>query len=477
MRYFLGMGTFRRLFTPALCGLLGLGLCACENSDPPGESTGASSKPADSGTTGGNGDSSGGSGDTGSGDTTTTGPADPAIPGLEERKSTLPRATPQVAEQDKVALRDGNRDLSFELLRNTGKDAKENVAVSAISMRAAFGMVHAMAKGETQSEIATAMQLLDDPAKAQAGINHIDQTLMSRNLPKSEYEAPVIMSTGNRMFVRKGMTPSSEFLDTLAQNYGAGIYETDFEGDSQGARKAINGWVAKKTFDKIPELLPASAVNPTTTWVLTNAMYFKAPWSVEMRTVGDKEFTLADGKKVSAPSIFSNDIRASYGNQPGFEWAQLPLRGGNLSALLILPDVDKYAEVEAKMSAQVIEKMIAEKKSGDIEITMPKFKIETGSMEFTNYLETKMPKAFGEADFGGFGGNASPTPITFVFHSVFLAADENGVEAAAATGVGSDESAPNPEYALNVDRPFMFLVYDEPSGLILFTGRVMDPTV
>lgn len=471
------MGKLNPLFPSALCGLLSLSLAACEGNDPPGKTTETSGSTDSNAPTSTSGSNSTDSGDTKPGGNDTTGPAEPKIPGLEERKSTLPRATPEVSAQDKVTLRDGNRDLSFDLLRNSGKSPEQNVAVSAISMRAAFGMVHAMAKGDTQSEIATAMKFLGDPAKTQAGINDIDQTLMSRNLAKSESEAPVMMSTGNRMFVKKGMTPGTAFLDTLAQNYGAGIYETDFAADPKGAREAINGWVSQKTHERIPQLFPEGSISSNTTWVLTNAMYFKAPWAIEMRKTEQIEFTLSDGKKVSAEGIFNNDIYGSYGTQPDFQWAQLPLRGDSLGAIVILPKVGKYAQVEAAMSAEVIEKMISEKKTGEIEVTMPKFKIKTGTMNFTDYLGKDMPKAFGEADFGGFSDTTSPDGITFVYHSVFLAADEKGVEAAAATGVGSDEKGPNPEFALNVDRPFMFLVYDNPSGLILFAGRVMDPSV
>lgn len=480
---FNAMASIRSLRTPTLCALLSALTFGCEGakpSDPAGESAGSGTQTPggtgakDTGTTGGDGQGTDGTGTS----TVQPDPAvpDPEIPGLEQRKSKLTRVTPQVSEADKVTLRDGNRDLSFDLLRNSDKGANENVAVSAVSVRSAFGMVHAMAKGETQSQIASELKLLADPAKAQAGINDIDQTLLSRNLEKTSDLDPVIMTTGNRMFVKKGMVPGTEFLDTLAKNYGAGIYETDFAGDAEGSRKAINSWVSKKTFEKIPDLLPKGAIKPNTAWVLTNAMYFRAPWATPLEKRGAFDFTRTDNSVVSAEGIYGSEISTHYGQQPDFEWAQIPLRGGNLSAMVILPNAGKYAQVETTMSASVINKMIAEQKRGNIEITLPKFKIKTGSMNYTNYLKQKLPLAFETADFSGFGGSEMPIPITFVFHSVFLAADEKGVEAAAATAVGGDESAPEHDFTMTVDRPFLFLVYDQPSGLILFTGRVMDPT-
>lgn len=458
------MALYSRLCPAALCGVLSLLTYSCESADPKAEPDGTSGDSSTAPNTGGTG-----------GDSTSPEP-DSKIPGLEERRSTLSRVKPEVSAQDKATLRDGNLDLSFELLRNSGKEAKENVAVSAVSVRSAFGMLHAMARGETQSQIAAELGLLADADKTQAGINHIDQTLKSRNLEKSEEDAAVVLSTGNRIFARKGLTPSSEFLDTLAQNYGAGIYQTDFAGKPEASRKAINKWVGKQTFDKIPELLPPGSIASNTVWVFTNAMYFRAPWTEPFDLSRPMDFTRLDDSVASVPTMYGGEISANYGTQSDFEWAQIPLRGGSLSALVIVPNAGKYKEVESAMSAQLVNKMIAEQKEGQLEVYLPKFKIETGSMSYTKFFSDKLPLSFGAADFSGFGGDAAPTPLTSVYHSVFLATDEIGVEAAAATAGESEESGSVTEFSLKANRPFLFLVYDQPSGLVLFSGRVMDPS-
>lgn len=399
----------------------------------------------------------------------------PDAPELKEIKSIVERdSDPQVVDADRITLRDGNIDLSFELLALSGKKANENVAVSAVSLRSAFGMVHAMAKGKTQTEIADTMNFLSDAQKTQAGLNHIDQTLISRNLDASKQEGELLLSSANRMFISGELAPSDAFLDELAKNYGAGVYELDFAKDPEAARSKINTWVASQTFARIPELFPPDSIKGNTQWVLSNALYFRGTWSVAMGKAQPKPFTLEDKTTIEVATISSARYSARYGTGKDLSWIEVPLRGGKLKAIVLVPDAGKFGEVESSMSAATLNALMKDHSSGEVQVQVPTFKVKTGSMDLSSALKAKMPKVFSEADFSGFG-YPNPIPVTSVYQSVFLAASRDGVEAAAATGVGADKSDSKPDFSLVADRPFLFLVYDQPSGLVLFVGRVMDP--
>jgi serpin B len=310
-------------------------------------------------------------------------------------------------------------------------------------------------------------------------MNYLDLAIMSRNLPADEYFDPVIVATANRMFVRPDKTIGDEYLETLALNYGAGVYLADFGKDPEGMCQKINGWVEDQTYDRIKDLFPEGSIISDTAWVLVNAVYLKAPWAYpfEVSATEDMAFTRLDGSQVDVPTMHSTEVEGSYADAEGYKLADVPLRGGDLSVTFILPDQGNYEQIEDNLSVETVDAMLADVEQGDMEIYLPKFKVETGSLRMDDILKNLgMTTPFSTAaDFSGFGPDEYPG-ISFVFHSVFVAADEVGVEAAAATGAGGNDSAPYPEILFDAHRPFIFLLRDRPTGLVLFAGRVVDPS-
>ena len=123
--------------------------------------------------------------------------------------------------------------------------------------------------------------------------------------------------------------------------------------------------------------------------------------------------------------------------------------------------------------------MLADVELGYLDVYLPRFKVETGSLLLNDILKGMgMTTPFSEedADFSVFGPDPYYPQISFVYHSVFVAADEIGVEAAAATAIGGNDSAYYPMMLFDAHRPFIFLIRDRPTGLVLFAGRVLDPS-
>lgn len=404
---------------------------------------------------------------------------DPSSPVFEKRASQRGRIMePELGEGLRESFAKGNLELSLEMLRGLDPEAGSNKAVSALSLRCAFGMVHGMAKGETQDEIAKALHLPEDPQQTQSAINATDLWLLANNLPKSTHEDAVIFSTANRVFVSKSLQPGKAYLDLLAENYGTGVMAADFENDSPEILKEINRWVSEQTHERIPKILGPEDINARTTWALVNALYFKAPWAFDSSQPSPGKFTLKDGSESEAQYVKASQMSSRYGKADGVTWVHLPLRGNELALTLIVPDEGKFDELRGELSAEMLQGWFDQEKEGIVSLRFPKFKVESKKMNLVPMLKRQgMKLAFENPDFSGFGQEGGGLDeITFVYQSVSVAADENGLEAAAATSAGSSKSAAEIDFEFSVDRPFLFLVQDRSLGVALFAGQILDPS-
>jgi serpin B len=252
----------------------------------------------------------------------------------------------------------------------------------------------------------------------------------------------------------------------------------DFGAEPEAMRQKINGWVEDKTHNRIVDMFPEGAISADTVWVLVNAIYLKAPWVAKFdeQATSDMAFTRLDGSEVTVPTMRSHLMSGDYAEEDGYKIIDLNLRGGSLSVTFILPDQDRYAEIEAALSVDTLDAMLGKMENGMLDINLPRFEISSGSVLLNDHLQALgMMAPFSEsADFTGFGPGVD-TQIQFVYHSVFVSANEVGIEAAGATeneGDGDDDS----DMFFDAHRPFIFLIRDKPTGLVLFAGRVVDPS-
>ena len=266
-------------------------------------------------------------------------------------------------------------------------------------------------------------------------------------------------------------------METLAANYGSGVQLLNFD-DSEKARRIINTWVSDQTKERIEDLLPEGSITADTELVLTNAIYFKASWEDEF----DKEmtvdglFTLLDGSQVTAP-MMHNESQYGSGAGSGYVAVELPYYGRTTSMVIVMPDPGQFAEFEAGLTAERLDSIIAGLSPGRVDLTMPKFEIKGQTISLTKALRSLgMERAFDQslADFFGIV-TGSPLWIDDVLHQAYVAVDEQGAEAAAATAVTHFQTSLHRTDTVTVDHPFLFLIRDQATGTILFMGRVADP--
>ena len=403
-------------------------------------------------------------------------PAAPEPSGFQVLAGDAERADPS-PEAARAAARATNAfgtDL-FSALPDDG-----NLAISPYSVAAALAMTRAGAAGVTATEMDAVLHaagLADLPA----AFGSLDALLAER---AGEYRAvedaeplQLDLSFANAVWPQDGFEFEEQFLQTLARHYGAGVNIVDYLAETEAARTAINEWVAEQTADRIPELIPAGILTAATRLVLTNTLYLNAPWLIPFETsqTADERFTLADGATVDVPFMHQEESLA-YAADDAWQAVRMPYVGGELAMVVLLPEPGEFDIVASSLDSAAIDAISDALAPRDVRLALPKFEFRAPSGLNRALIELGMPSAFSdEADFSAM--SPMPLVISDVIHETFISVDELGTEAAAATAVAIMEtSAPTDVVDMTVDRPFLFWIVDEPTGALLFLGRVLDPS-
>ncbi len=233
---------------------------------------------------------------------------------------------------------------------------------------------------------------------------------------------------------------------------------------------------------KIRDLLPAGAIDPLARLVLANAIYFRGDWArpFEKNATTDQPFHVAPDRAVTVPLMFAKiPVGFAAPAHAGLKVAELPYKGDDLSMLVLLPDaVDGLGGLESTLTAKNVGRWTADLRRQDVLVYLPRFSVESGIGLVPTLSAMGMPLAFSDgADFSGMNGQHDLW-ISAVVHKARADVDEQGTEAAAATGVGVAllAAAPRDELpAFRADHPFVLMIRHNPTGAILFLGRVLNP--
>jgi len=411
-------------------------------------------------------------------------------PGGESPGPTTQPATAEIARVEiaRAAPAEGSAEraaaainaFGLDLYRAIGSDGG-NLVFSPASIALALAMARAGARGETAAQMDAVLHA-DAAGDLLAALNALDQALASRSGTFPAYPEgtlDVALRIANAPFAQRGLPLEPAYLATLAGDFGAGLRLVDYARDPEAARRTINAWVDEQTERRIPELLPAGAIDESTLLTLVNAIYLKAPWLdafVEEATA-PAAFTRADGSAVDVPMMDGGTDLLAYAAGDGWRAVELPYAGGKLVMTLVVPD--DLAAFEAGLTPEAFAAIVAALDGRLVHLRMPRFGQETKVSLNEVLAALGMPDAFGagRADFSGITA-AAPLFITAVVHQANIDVDEKGTEAAAATAVVmAGTAAPSDEpVELTVDRPFLFALRDRPTGAILFLGRVVDPS-
>ena len=390
-------------------------------------------------------------------------------------------AAVEVSGEDIAALVDGGNQFAFDLYARLAGDG--NLFFSPYSISTALTMTAAGARGNTEYEMATVLHFPTEDVAGKASFISRERVgascaSLQEDLVASRETRGYEFHIANSLWGQHDYPFKVSFLDLIERHFGGGFNVADFVRDAEAERVRINAWVERETREKIKDLIPQGGVDGLTTLVLTNAVYFKGQWLSrfdEERTT-DATFHGAHGD-ATVPMMHQRDD-FQYFEDNVVQVLEMPYVGENVSMLVLLPRIDgpRGLEVlEASLTPEMLSDWSGSLRELKLKVYFPRFEMTWGTEDIAKHLAALgIRDAFGEeADFSGMS-DLKDLFIDSVFHKAFIAVNEEGTEAAAATAVVVARVSIEQETIFRADHPFLFVIRDDATGSILFMGRVAD---
>ena len=365
--------------------------------------------------------------------------------------------------------------LGLRLLSALSRKISGNIFFSPVSLAMALAVLRAGAEGQTASEIDRALDIDadDDLSRAFGGLAEF----------LSQSQVGCELKLASCVWRDRSIPIKKDFLARVRQELRSEVRPLDFAGKPDRCVSVINAWVRRQTNGLIPAVI--SDIDPEALFVLTNAIYFRARWTSPFKQTVPGDFHL-DGRlggtkgTVSVPMM--HDIaRLGYGEDASAQFVELPYRAPGLSMIVVLPkektsvqDLESsLADCPALRSDQFSERLV--------HLTLPSFEFEEDCRLEGLLSKAGLASLFSAelADFGAMS-DLRPNFVSQFAHRARIRVDEKGSEAAAATTVavslGSSISMPERPVVFRADRPFLFLIYHRYMEMVLFLGRVANPS-
>jgi serpin B len=394
-------------------------------------------------------------------------------------KSQVERESTPASQEIVSTQAESNNEFTIKMYQQLSENGK-NLFFSPYSITSALAMTAAGAANDTKKQMLTALQVQLDGIQFDQAINTIDQSLMTHSSTTDGITLNIVNST----WIQNDWDFRIGYLDHLARYYGAGVNLMDFFAKPEESRVTINTWVSDQTNNKINDLLPAGSIDQSTAMVLTNAIYFLADWkkSFDVEQTKNASFFLLDKTTQQTPVMRFVDpgkqVKMLYSRKHGARALDFPYKGDRLAMTVIMPDMDSFPSFEKSLSRERLDDLVSALREESLMVSLPKFKFTTGSISLVPALaKLGMTDAFmdGIADFSGMDGTRR-LYVSSIVHKAFISVDEKGTEAAAATGVVMSATSINPDIIeFNVNRPFIFVIRDKTTGVILFMGKIVNP--
>ena len=359
----------------------------------------------------------------------------------------------------------------YQQINGQPQQVDKNVFFSPYSLSTAMAMLYAAAKGETKAQIQKTFHY-----PTPAILNPNSAALYNQfNKSNPDYK----LATVNDLWMQQGLTPTKSYIDTVQRYYSGQVTALDFEGSPDSARQTINKKIVEKTKQMIPELLPKGSIKSDTAVVLTNAVYFKGDWTLPFTAerTSAQPFYNAIGR-ASTVQMMQQQSYFSYYEDKHIQVVQLPYKGDDLSMLVVLPKFNhKLAmqQLTKSLSATKIKQWRSGLVRQEVDLQLPKFKLDARYQMKTLLADMGMPKAFNNGAEFNLYADGTPIKLDEVYHQAVVTVDEKGTEAAAAAGAVGMYVGMSYPVEFKADHPFMFVIKDNKTDAILFLGQVNKP--
>ncbi|KAM6971543.1 leukocyte elastase inhibitor-like [Tautogolabrus adspersus] len=422
-----------------------------------------------------------------------------------------------------LSLAKANSTFSLDLFKKLSDDDKTaNIFYSPLSISAALAMVMLGTKGNTAVQMSEPDVTLINAATVLEGVTESDlsviqslqvydantqlssgslQCLNPQNgdddddvhakfgelLSKlNKEDAPYALSVANRLYGEKSYRFNKDYLAGTKKHYSAELESVDFKKKAEEARVNINDWVEKNTQGKIKDLLAEGVVNDSTRLALINAVYFKGKWDHQFKEEDTVEYQFRVNKNDTKPvKMMQQKSKFAHRSIPeiNIKVLEMPYKGEDLSMIIFLPnDIEDDSTGLEKLETELTHQKFVDwsrpdmMNQGKVEVKLPRFKLEE-TYDLNDFLKKMgMLDAFdvSMSDFSGMSG-ANDLFLSKVVHKAFVDVNEEGTEAAAATGAVVGIRTAEIPFNFIADHPFLFFIKHIPTKTTLFAGRYCNP--
>ena len=380
---------------------------------------------------------------------------------------TNPVAAQDIASVNRIA--ESNNTFALAFYRQID-DQQRNIIFSPYSLSSVLSMTYAGARGETAHQMAKVLNIGLESQPWHSAFGDLNEALLDR-------DSGLELKLANTLWLQTDYDFRPTFLEILKADYTAQPRIANFATDSDVERRTINEWVATQTDGTIPELLQAGSVDTLTRLVLVNAVYFKGrwKWSFDPKETRSEPFFPPLEKPVDVPMMTQTNT-FGYANTDQWQILEMPYADTVWTMVMLLPKQKTgLAALEAMLNLNTLERWFGQIKKRQVEVMLPKFKFRQQMDLSKTLMSMGMTDAFGsKADFSGIDGSRELF-ISAVVHEALVEVNEEGTEAAAASGVSIGMRANFPTPVFRADHPFIFFIRDQRTGIILFLGKMMNP--
>jgi len=393
-------------------------------------------------------------------------------PGPESAESLGADPPPEPLETDprRDLIVAANNQFAFDLHKTLGGD---NRFFSPTSAATAMAMVYTGARGKTAEEIAKVLHFALPQDQVAPAFQSLLATLPGANHPGCT------LTAANRLWGQQGYGFLEPFVTTTRDRFGGGLAEVDFAKPAPVC-DLINAWADQKTAGRIKQIVTPNSITPQLRFIVTNAVYFKGQWTEPFKAVATKTAPFFSGDDRIDVPLMHQVTHCRYGSFNNIKVLEKSYRGGEIAMMILLPgrDPQDLPDLEQSLSAEQVKDWSSKLRSQMVDITLPKFKLETNVPLTRALTSLGMARVFDphKADLSGINGGKEPLWLDWILQQAYVNVDEEGTEAAAVTAVGGFGGMMESRIAVfRADHPFVFLIRDTRTGCILFLGRLVKP--
>ncbi|GJL50689.1 MAG: serine/threonine protein kinase [Nitrospirales bacterium] len=365
--------------------------------------------------------------------------------------------------------------FAIELFNKTAEIQSDNIILAPYSTSTALAMAYIGARGETQLEISKVFGWSLDPKEVSQGMGELRAILSAANTIEG-----IDLNATSGIWVDHSLNLLQDFIQHSKKLYDVSPQSVDFQKNPDASRQTINQWVEQMTNARITDLIPPGSLDSLTRLLLVTANHYKGIWArpFKKHETQESQFWHSSAHSINIP-LMTQQHRFPYADTEDIQILELPYIENRLSMIFLLPKKrENLAELESPFENPKLEKWLESLKPRFVKASIPRFQMSFGFDLSQTLSLMGMPLAFDQqADFSGMS-DAVDLHLAAVFHQGFIEVNEEGTEAAGASGVvmeGRSLQAPQP-VVFRADHPFFFLIRENQSGLILFLGKVSNPT-